>query len=563
MKNFKKVLSFVLAVVMLTTVAVSVSVTSKADDEIAYAFSSAKWDWWGCAQGTVNGSWGQNNNALTRNYSDGSVTYDVVGISDTAPAFQQIQDKWQASLPEGDLYLNFTNNTSLSVEVKIVTSSATVFDKWVGAGATQKIEFTNETASAFSVFVMNWNTTIPGGTGLFTFSPIYYQPTEEETTNPTDDEALYKFSSANHNYSKTEGCNASWTWGTFAATAFDYNSDGSVVVNTTADSYDKFRQFNSNWKNVPATTDSAYIDISNNSNRKLKVKVTISGYTTPADSDLPTVDAGATITIELGILSGGSLAIMLQDIYGSDAITCKDSIFTFSSIYKKSGSTNYKVTLDGSEVGTYNQGESYTLPVNSSCSFVGYTDGTSIYDSGESITVTSDISLTSLDLGLTMGLGASIRYSNPTGMRFYTNINKDVLSKIEGISAVVQLGTLISPVDLIGEENFDFNMTNQKVEVLYNSRKWYTEGDFSGFVGSIANIRTSNLNRNFVGRGYATVTLGDFSKTVYANYYDSNMNNNSRSICSVAKKIQESDTYANLTEKQKEIIDDFVLSYKE
>lgn len=565
MNSIKKVLSVLLVIAMLVAACVSVSVTSKADDEVAYAFSSSKWAWWGCAQGTVNGSWGQNDNALTRNYSEGAVTYDVSGVSDTALAFQQIQDKWQ-SMPAGDFYLNFTNNASLSVEVKI-EASVKLFDVWVPAGATQKIEFSNETASEFSLFVMNWGTTIPGGTGLFTFSPIYYQPTAEETTvetaAPSGNEVLYKFSSANHNYSKTEGCNPnnSWAWGTFATNTLTHNSDGSVVVNTTAGDYDKFRQFNSNWNNVPAITDTAYIDITNNSTRTLKVKIVTSGYSTPADSELPTVAAGNTITLELGALAGGTIQVMLQESGGADQIECKDEIFVFSGIYKKAEETKFKVTLDGTEVGKYSDGETYTLPVNPSSSFVGFTDGANLYYMGEEITVDSNIDLTSLDLGLKMESGASIRYSTPTGLRFYTGINKDVLTKLEELGASVKLGTLISTSDLIGEETFDLNMTKQFVQIPYNSRNWFKENDFSGFVGSIVSIKTANLNRNFVGRGYAEISCGEFYKEIYADYYDSDMYNNSRSICYVAKMIKESETYDSLNESQKTIIDDFVSSY--
>lgn len=164
----KKFLALVLVFVFAITITFATSVTSYAEDEVAYSFSSAKWDWWGCSQGDA----GQNDKALTRNYADGYLTYDVSGSD-----FKQIQDKWQ-TMPAGDFYINFTNNTSQSVEVKIVTS-ATLFDKWVGAGETQKIEFTNPSESGFSIFVMNWNVAIPVGTGLFTFSPIYYQPTIE------------------------------------------------------------------------------------------------------------------------------------------------------------------------------------------------------------------------------------------------------------------------------------------------------------------------------------------------------------------------------------------------
>lgn len=567
----KKFLSVILVVLMILSVSLSTSFSSFADDEIAYSFSQSKWDWWGTAQGTVNGTWGQNDNALTRNFSDGAVTYDVVGISDTLTAFQQIQDKWQ-SLPAGDFYLNFTNNSTLSVEVKIV-ASATLFDVWVNAGETKKIEFTNETAANFSVFVMNWNTTIPGGLGLFTFSPIYIQPDEEVTTvettiNTSGKEVVYPFVSANHNFSKTEGCNpnASWAWGSFATTAIACNSDGSANLNVTAGAYDKYRQLQSNWNNVPAESSTTYIDISNNTTRRIKVKITVAGYTTPDDSALPYVKSGETLTIELGALTGGTLKILILDEYGQDQIPCGENAFTFSGIYKKSeeptAPTLYDVNLDG-ETYQISAGSQFDLPMNEDADFVGYFDGTNFYNSSESITVNEPMIISSVSFTLSMESGASIRYSDPTGMRFYTNLDKDTLAWLEESGATVQLGTIISPADLLGTENLSLDMSAKYIDVPFEVRDWFVEDDFSGFVGSIAKIKTENLNRNFVGRGYAKITFGDFEKTVYASYADNDISNNSRTICYIANALKNSDTYNSLTDARKAIVDSYASSYAE
>ena len=106
----KKLLSIILSLVLVFSVgAVAFSSVEVSADEIAYSFAQSKWDWWGAAQGTINGSWGQNDNALTRTYADGGVTYSVTESVSGTGKFQQIQDKWK-SLPEGDLYINITNN---------------------------------------------------------------------------------------------------------------------------------------------------------------------------------------------------------------------------------------------------------------------------------------------------------------------------------------------------------------------------------------------------------------------------------------------------------------------
>ena len=626
MRNFKKIMSVVLAMTMLFTVAFSVSFVSKAEDDIAYSFSCSKWDWWGCSQGDA----GQNNSALTRNYAEGYLTYDVSGSD-----FKQIQDKWK-TMPAGDFYINFTNNTSQSVEVKIV-ASATLFDKWVGAGATQKIEFTNLSASNFSIFVMNWNTSLSVGTGLFTFSPIYYQPTVEglykwnlysnkfsinsgatlaggfntqysnagtyfvsldnavgatatltslspveagtysaklyaRTTGnrasidvsindtkvasdlntgpngtnsmdygfqlsnieitesqpitltitvtdtsqsgnlylnsleltkissdkpeePIEDEVLYKFIAANHNWSKTEGCNPNnnWAWGTFATTSYDYNSDGSVVVNTTAGSYDKFRQFNSYWNNVPAISDTAYIDITNNSTRLIKVKIATSGYTTPADSDLPTAKAGETLTIELGALNGGGIQIMLQDSYSSDEIICADSLFKISGIYKKA--------------------ETQSTPVTAAVATVG---------------------------------GASIRLGDVNGVRFYTTVDEEALSTLVG-DKDYEIGTIIAPADSLGDDN-ELTVDDRCIVVAYKARTAdgkikYHNNDSKIIAGSIVNIiektatdENGNIDRDFMARAY--VKVGD-------KYYYSE-SATTRSLQSVASVFKD-DNYGGMT----------------
>lgn len=573
MKN-KKILSVILAFIMLISVSLSTSIISFADDEVAYAFSSSKWDWWGCAQGTVNGTWGQNDSALTRNYSDGAVTYDVVGISDTLTAFQQIQDKWK-SLPTGDLYLNFTNNSSKDVEVKIAAST-TLFDVWVSAGATKKIEFTNETAAGFSVYVMNWSTTIPGGAGLFTFSPIYIQPDEEVTTvettiNTSGKEVVYPFTAANHNWSQTEGGNPNnngqWTTN-ITKTTFTYNSDGSADVNLTANYYDKFRQLNSNWKNVPAESDTTYIDITNNTTRLVKVKITIGGYTTPADADLPQIKAGETITIKLGALTGGTMKIMILDGYGTDETPCGEKAFVFSGIYKEAEETTtptlYEVYANGN-TDYVSAGSEYTLPLVEDVNFVGFYDVVDgkLYDSNDTIVVNRNISFDSIYLDLSMKSGASIRYSDPTGMRFYSNVDKDQLSTLENYGATVQLGTLIAPNDYLDVSGLNFNMSKNFINVKYDSRNWFVEDDFSGFVGSIVSIKEKNLNRAFVGRGYATITLGDFEKTIYADYTDADIANNTRTICFIANALKNSDEYANLSSTRKAIVDNYASSYIE
>lgn len=562
MLNFRKQLAILLVVVLTITTAFSMSIISFADDEVVYEFASAKWNWWGATQGN-QGGWFQNNNALTRNYSSGTLTYDVAAKSDTQNTFNQIQDKWK-SLPQGNLYFNFTNNATASITVTIDgDTGGRLFSQTVAAGATKKIEFTNEKAENFSIFLINWSINVPVGDGLFVFSPIYKQPDESHSEVPVVDESgknvIYRFASANHNWSKTEGWyGAASAWGTFATTSYDIKSNGAADMNVTADSYDKFRQLNTNWKNVPASTEPAFIEITNNSNRAVKVKITTPGYTTPADSNLPLLTVGETKEFELGALTGGNLAILLMDSSNTDSITAGDAIFTLSPIYNKVEDKEiYSVSLDG--VATdLEEGSTYELPVNDDSDFVGYYDGEKIYDSGESIVVNDNISLETLSLSLSMRNGASIRFSSPSGLRFYSNIDTDELEVLENLGAEVKLGTILAPSDLIGTNELDFDLTAGKyVTIPFNTRKWYQEDGFSGFVGSIVNIKDTNINRDFVARGYAKVKLGEFETTVYADYTSNNISNNTRSIKFVANAFKSSAEYSSLNATLKAVIDKY------
>ena len=217
--------------------------------------------------------------------------------------------------------------------------------------------------------------------------------------------------------------------------------------------------------------------------------------------------------------------------------------------------TNY-VTVDGVTYPAFN--DFFVTPYNTDSSFVGYFDGTKLIDGNTKLRVTENISLKSVNLSLKMIKGSSVRFSNPTGMRYYTDIDKEALQEIEALGAQVQLGTLICPNDILSFEDLRLDMQGDYVNVLYNARAWFTENDFSGFVGSIANIKETNFNREFVGRGYATVTLGDYTKTIYADYYDVIKENNTRTISYIAECVKNSDDYHSLPEAFREIIDKFI-----
>ena len=225
----------------------------------------------------------------------------------------------------------------------------------------------------------------------------------------------------------------------------------------------------------------------------------------------------------------------------------------------------YTVTIDGVVVATLTSGEQYILPESTEEGFVCYTDGTANYNSGESITVINNISVTTLSLGnIVMERGASMRLNNASGLRFYTNIDTNKLDAVRSAAAnddnmTVELGTLIGPQDLIGDELLlDDVDTRSAVKVNYTSSKYFTENGFKGIVGSLINILDKNASRDFVGRGFVKITLNGVEKVYYADYAGDSVSNNTRSIGYIATCIKADENfYPTLDDSQKMIVEKY------
>ncbi len=159
----------------------------------------------------------------------------------------------------------------------------------------------------------------------------------------------------------------------------------------------------------------------------------------------------------------------------------------------------------------------------------GYTEHTCKF-CGEKFK-TDIIPATGSDISIDMTTleGASIRLNDKTGLRFYTEVDRQKIAELRDEGYTVELGTLIAPYDIIRRQDLTFDLDEGYfVDVKYQSTEYYTEGtDFTGIVGSIVNIKESttanpnsgNIVRNFVARGYAKVidANGD-SKIYYADY---------------------------------------------
>lgn len=235
------------------------------------------------------------------------------------------------------------------------------------------------------------------------------------------------------------------------------------------------------------------------------------------------------------------------------------------------GGEKATVTVDGKEQ-RVDFNSSFTLPESTVKGFIVYTDGSgNYYNSGDTVTVENDIAFTSISITLSMLKGASMRLKLLSGLRYYTKIDEQQISNLKSAyNADIQFGTLISPKDLLGSDELTHSTCSQYIDVKYNASIYYTEPDigFTGVVGSIANVRETNANRKFVGRGYATVTIGGITKTVYADYPEDNINCVSRSISDVSFGVKYdndyscqvvTDLYNSLSEEIKETVDKYIL----
>lgn len=218
-----------------------------------------------------------------------------------------------------------------------------------------------------------------------------------------------------------------------------------------------------------------------------------------------------------------------------------------------SAPATYTVTVDGTPT-SVTEGSTYTFGDNAQ----GYYDTTNsvAYASGETITVNSNITVTSINLNVAMQKGASVRLATPTGLRFQTVITSgndiavsDILNK-----DFVTTGTLITTFDLFSANGNVLDKDSEYTNLDIANSGWYND-EVGKFCGSIIKIKTGNYEKKFVGVGYATITYHNGDK--YSIYADVNETDNARSIYYVANAVKDAG-YKNCDAAQKAIIDKYL-----
>lgn len=218
-----------------------------------------------------------------------------------------------------------------------------------------------------------------------------------------------------------------------------------------------------------------------------------------------------------------------------------------------SAPATYTVTVDGTPT-SVTEGSTYTFGDNAQ----GYYDtiNSVAYASGETITVNSNITVTSINLNVAMQKGASVRLATPTGLRFQTVITSgndiavsDILNK-----DFVTTGTLITTFDLFSANGNVLDKDSKYTNLDIANSGWYND-EVGKFCGSIIKIKTGNYEKKFVGVGYATITYHNGDK--YSIYADVNETDNARSIYYVANAVKDAG-YKNCDAAQKAIIDKYL-----
>ena len=198
-------------------------------------------------------------------------------------------------------------------------------------------------------------------------------------------------------------------------------------------------------------------------------------------------------------------------------------------------STTCKVTVDGGTPETVEKGSKYTLGDNT----YGYTiDGTN-YKPGSEITVNEDITVTSINVALTMTDGAGIKLSDPTGIRFQANLDTN--------ASIKESGMLLSAKDFMDAANVTELTTDASVEKVN-----IPNGTGTGkYIGALVNINNQNYGRDFTARAYVTISYEDSDVTYYS---EKSM---TRNIKDVANGLINAGKTDGLSDAQKALVNTF------
>lgn len=204
---------------------------------------------------------------------------------------------------------------------------------------------------------------------------------------------------------------------------------------------------------------------------------------------------------------------------------------------------NMGAIIDGCKYGTEYEFPNYNHEI-------GYLCNGKIYKPGASITVTEDLYITPIDsLDVMLYEGASMRLSEPSGLRFKAGVSTDEMGILE-LEDVITTGMLVTTNDLY--ENNGCQLTLDSEYTILNIKNNHLYEQNGLYCGAVVNINENNYERDFIARAYVTVNYADGStETIYSNM------SSVRSVSDVARAIKAAG-YPGFTGEDVAIIDKYI-----
>ena len=246
------------------------------------------------------------------------------------------------------------------------------------------------------------------------------------------------------------------------------------------------------------------------------------------------------------------------------------TLVSFEVEYGAEGDEVYSVTVDGEQIGEVERGLSFTLPEPENV--VAYKDDNgNFYPVGHKFNyVLDNISLSAIKLDVKTCDGAQMRLTDVSGLRFLSEVPKSQIDALLAMGfSIIEKGTIITKESIVGEgrpDNITFesrtaytddNTFFDAMVVKYDQDSGFYNENANGnkiFTGSIVSIKDANANKNFFGRGYITLSNGDFTRTVYA---DVSEISGARSVSYVAKSFKSSSDYNAYSDTLKAVVDKY------
>ena len=153
-------------------------------------------------------------------------------------------------------------------------------------------------------------------------------------------------------------------------------------------------------------------------------------------------------------------------------------------------------------------------------------------------------SMIAYDYTLRMLYGASVRFSDPSGLRFTAELNDKYLKQIKQKESgkTVSFGIMIAPTDYVNEVGGEFTaealgqLDYEKSYSLVPAENILEGGEEEGyyvFTAVLGDLRKENHDRYFSARAYILAEDSDGDRTFYYSDYDPSLN--SRSISYVSQ----------------------------